>query len=212
ELLDDVGDWLVVPMSLVPVSTNPTAAHDTLGPHTAKWDYRSVDGELLTCVYRYDTPEGKQYRQWDVASRAMRIPDPRPLYHLPAVANADTVVLVEGEKCADALMHIGIVATTAMGGAATSVDKTDWTPLAGRTVIVWPDHDEAGARYADTVIPKSLSIGANVGRIHVPADKPKKWDAADAVAEGADVHTLLAGAMRVASDQPRQPLEITQWR
>ena len=109
-------------------------------------------------------------------------------------------------------MHIGIVATTAMGGAATAITKTDWSPLAGKTVIVWPDHDEAGARYANAVIPKLLGIGARVRRIHVPEDKPQKWDAADAVAEGADVHTLLAGAMRVASDQPRQPLEITQWR
>ncbi len=154
ELLDDVGDWLVVPTSFMPAPAKSSVAHDTLGPHTAKWDYRSADGELLACVYRYDTPEGKQYRPWDVASRQTRMPDPRPLYHLPAVAKADTVVLVEGEKCADALMHIGIVATTAMGGAATSLAKTDWSPLAGKTVIVWPDNDEAGARYANAVIPK----------------------------------------------------------
>jgi len=201
-----------VPGSFIPAPAKSSAAHDTLGPHTAKWDYRGTDGELLACVYRYDTPEGKQYRPWDVTTRQTRMPDPRPLYNLPAVAKADTVVLVEGEKCADALMHIGIVATTAMGGAATAITKTDWSPLAGKTVIVWPDHDEAGARYANAVIPKLLGIGARVRRIHVPEDKPQKWDAADAVAEGADVHTLLAGAMRVASDQPRQPLEITQWR
>lgn len=212
ELLDDVDDWLVVPGSFIPAPAKSSAAHDTLGPHTAKWDYRSADGELLACVYRYDTPEGKQYRPWDVAARQTRMPDPRPLYRLPDVARADTVLLVEGEKCADALMHIGIVATTAMGGAATAITKTDWSPLAGKTVIVWPDHDEAGARYANAVIPKLLGIGAQVRRIHVPEDKPQKWDAADAVAEGVDVHTLLAGAMPVASDQPRQPFEIAQWR
>jgi hypothetical protein len=58
ELLDDVGDWLVVPSSFIPVQVKSSAAHDTLGPHTAKWDFRSADGELLACVYRYDTPEG----------------------------------------------------------------------------------------------------------------------------------------------------------
>src|SRR5690606_41114513 len=133
-------------------------------------------------------------------------------YHLPAVAKADTVVLVEGEKCADALMQLGIVATTAMGGAATALAKTDWSPLAGKTVIVWPDNDDAGARYANAVIPTLLGIGARVRRISIPENKPQKWDAADAVAEGVDVQSLLANAMPVTNDQPRQPFEITQWR
>lgn len=212
ELLDDVGDWLVVPSSFIPAPAKPSAAHDTLGPHTAKWDYRSADGELLACVYRYDTPELKQYRPWDVASRQTRMPDPRPLYNLPAVAGANTVVLVEGEKCADALMSLGIVATTAMGGAATALAKTDWAPLAGKTVIFWPDHDEAGARYADTVIPKLLSIGANVRCIHVPADKPKKWDAADAVADGSDIQALLASATPLSCRKAERHFDITQWR
>ena len=44
----------------------------------------------------------------------MRMPEPRPLYNLPAIAAAEAVVLVEGEKCADALMQLGIAATTAM--------------------------------------------------------------------------------------------------
>lgn len=96
------------------------------------------------------------------------MPEPRPLYNLPAIAAADAVVLVEGEKCADALMQLGIAATTAMGGAATALDKTDWKPLAGKTVAVWPDHDEAGARYASAVIQKLVSIGATVRRVRVP--------------------------------------------
>ena len=110
----------------------------------------------------------------------MRMPEPRPLYNLPAISAVDAVVLVEGEKCADALMRVGIVATTAMGGAATAIDKTDWSPLTGKTIAVWPDHDAAGAKYADAVITKLRSIGAQVRRVTVPMDKPKKWDAADA--------------------------------
>ncbi len=212
ELLYDVGQWLAVPPSVVPLPPSRAIIHDELGPHTGKWDYRSANGALLACVYRYDTPEGKQYRPWDVVSRQMRMPDPRPLYHLPTVAKADTVVLVEGEKCADALLSLGIVATTAMGGAATALDKTDWSPLAGKRVILWPDHDEAGARYADRVAPKLQAIGAEVRRVAIPAGKPRKWDAADAVAEGADVRALLAGAMSVANTQPFQPFEIAQWR
>jgi 5S rRNA maturation endonuclease (ribonuclease M5) len=190
-LRDDAGDWLVVPRIAPTPVLRSAAAHDDLGPHTGKWDCVGADGQLLACVYRHDTPTGKQYRPWDARARAMRVPEPRPpLYNLPAVAASDAVVLVEGETGADALMQLGIVATTAMGGASTAIDKSDWTPLAGKTVAVWPDHDEAGARYADTVIPKLMYIGAEVRRVTVPPNTRKKWDAADAVAEGASRRSL----------------------
>ncbi|MDE2259878.1 MAG: topoisomerase, partial [Betaproteobacteria bacterium] len=184
DLLDDVGEWLMAPCLVVATSAKPGILYDDLGAYSAKWDYLDTDGQLLACVYRYDTPNGKQYRPWDARARAMRMPLPRPLYNQPAIATVDSVVLVEGEKCADALMRVGIVATTAMGGAATAIDKTNWAPLAGKTVAVWPDHDDAGAKYADAVIPKLQSIGARVRRVTVPQGKPRKWVAADAVAEG----------------------------
>jgi 5S rRNA maturation endonuclease (ribonuclease M5) len=211
DLLDDVGNWLAVPRPITASNVKPGIAQDDLDQHSAKWDYLSADGELLACVYRYDTPNGKQYRPWDVKTRSMRMPEPRPLYNLPAISAVEAVVLVEGEKCADALMRVGIVATTAMGGAASTIDKTDWSPLAGKTVAVWPDHDAAGAKYADGVIAKLRSIGAQVRRVTVPRDKPKKWDAADAVAEGFDVDALLAASTRVNRKEGQQ-FDVTQWR
>ncbi len=214
DLLEDAGDWLMVPRIATAPALHTSRAYDDLGPHTGKWDYLAADGSLLACVYRHDTPTGKQYRPWDVRARAMRMPEPRPLYNLPAIAAADAVVLVEGEKCADALMQRGIVATTAMGGAATAIDKTDWTPLAGKTVAVWPDHDDAGARYADAVIQKLLHSGATVRRVSVPQDKPAKWDAADAVAEGFDVESLLRASLLVTgiTTASAPSLDITRWR
>ena len=213
ELLEDAGDWLMVPRIAAAPVLHTSRAYDDLGPHTGKWDYLAADGSLLACVYRHDTPSGKQYRPWDVRARAMRMPEPRPLYNLPAIAASSDVVLVEGEKCADALMHLGITATTAMGGAATAIEKTDWTPLADKTVVVWPDYDEAGSRYADAVITRLRQIGAKVRRVTVPQDKPKKWDAADAVAEGVDVSALLRSSAPVADDlQPLEAIQISQWR
>ena len=209
-LLEDIGHWLIVPRLAVPITVSSSAPRDDLGPATAKWNYHDANGKLLACVYRYDPPGGKQYRPWDVGSRSMRMPEPRPLYNLPAIAASNDVVLVEGEKCADALMHLGITTTTAMGGASTAVDKTDWTPLTGKTVVVWPDHDEAGARYADVVIEKLQQIGATVRRVTIPEDRPKKWDAADAVAQGFDVVSLLATSSPVTDAV--QPMDITRWR
>ncbi|CBJ41552.1 AAA family ATPase [Ralstonia solanacearum] len=211
QMLEDIGTWLAMPRIACGPLTHASTAFDDLGPHAGKWDYLDVDGRLLACVYRYNTPGGKQYRPWDARARSMRMPDPRPLYNLPALVASDAVVLVEGEKCADALARIGIVATTAMGGAATTIDKTDWSPLAGKTVAVWPDHDTAGAKYADAVIPKLQQIGARVRRVTVPEDKPKKWDVADAVEEGFDVESLLVASTVVADAMAARSLDITRW-
>lgn len=160
-------------------------AYDDLGPHTGKWDYLDVNGNLIACVYRYDTPKGKKYRPWDVVNRRHCAPDPRPLYNLPGIKDAQHVVLVEGEKAADALILKGINATTAMFGANAPIDKTDWSPLDGKNVLIWPDNDEAGHQYAGAV---SRYLGGMIGKLSlsilaIPDDKPKGWDAADAVAD-----------------------------
>ena len=170
-LLDDIGRWLAVPSPVAPLPAADNT-REALGSPSAQWDYLSPEGVLLARVLRFDLPSGKQYRPWDPASGTCRMPVPRPLYNLPEVSRSTSVVLVEGEKCAEALRGIDIVATTSMGGARAPVEKTDWSPLSGKTVIVWPDQDEAGAAYADQAIPKLHSIGARVRRIVVPADKP----------------------------------------
>lgn len=71
---------------------------------------------------------------------------PWPLYNLPGIVKADTVVVVEGEKCADALGKYGVAATTSPGGAKNAINA-DWSPLAGKNVVLWPDFDEPGRQY-----------------------------------------------------------------
>lgn len=123
---------------------------DDLGPATAKWDYFDATGKLIAVVYRYDPPgRKKEFRPWDAKRRKMAPPEPRPLYNQPGLAAASHIVLVEGEKCAQALIDAGVVATTAMHGANAPVDKTDWQPLAGKSVLIWPDRDAPGWDYAD---------------------------------------------------------------
>ena len=62
-----------------------------------------------------------------------------------------------------------------MGGAATAIEKTDWTPLAGKTVVViMPDHDGPDRCAADAVVPRLRQVGATVRRVTVPQDKPKE--------------------------------------
>ncbi len=70
-------------------------------------------------------------------------PKPWPIYNRARVLASDRVVVVEGEKCAHALYNLGIVATTAPCGAGKA-ECADWTPLSGKDVILWPDHDADG--------------------------------------------------------------------
>jgi DNA primase len=53
-----------------------------------------------------------------------------------------------------------MVTTTTMNGAQ-SPEKSDFGPLKGRRVFLWPDADEAGARYAETVALLAYKAGAN---------------------------------------------------
>jgi len=69
DLLNDVGDWLAVPRFVAASNNKPGVAHDDLGQHSGKWDNLSADGELLACVYRYDTPNGKQYTGLGMSGR-----------------------------------------------------------------------------------------------------------------------------------------------
>lgn len=205
-IVNDIRQWLgVAPPTTVPARRDSRRVPiDELGPYTAKWDYVTAEGELIACVYRYDPPTGKEYRPWDVRARMWRAPDPRPLYNLPAIRKATHIVLVEGEKCAAALISRGIAATTAMHGATAPVDKTDWRPLSAKSVLIWPDRDAPGWDYAENAARACVAAGcASVAILVSPIDKPEKWDAADAVAEGFDYAALIDhGERRIIKAAP----------
>ena len=199
-VLDAAADLLGRSRSIrVPKARKQNVPVDELGPATAKWDYLDAAGHLLAVVYRYDPPgQKKQFRPWDAKRRKMAPPDPRPLYNQPGIASAAQVVLVEGEKCAQALIDMGIVATTAMHGANAPTDKTDWSALSGKAVLIWPDRDKPGWEYATQVAQAILSAGAKSCHVlYPPEDAVEGWDAADAIAEGFDVATFLAHGPRL---------------
>jgi putative DNA primase/helicase len=174
-------------------------AMDDLGPATAKWDYHDSVGKLVAVVYRYDPKPGhKEFRPWDVRRRKMAPPDPRPLYNQPGLLHAEQVVFVEGEKCAQALIDFGVCATTAMHGANAPVEKTDWSPLSGKHVLIWPDRDKPGWHYADQASQAILRAGAKSCVIlQPPAERPEGWDAADALLDGFDVAGFISVGERL---------------
>ena len=224
EIVSSIQTWLGTPQRPLPQSkashskTRSKPEAEALGAPTGKWDYQDVHGNLIACVYRYDTSSGKQFRPWDVKSKEHRAPEPRPLYNQVGIARADRVVLVEGEKCAKALIDLGICATTAMHGANAPVDKTDWSPLLGKHILVWPDHDKPGKDYADRVINKLLTLEkiASLALLAVPEEKPQSWDAADAVAENLDIAAFLEAYAQSINlpleEHPGHTVELPDWQ
>ena len=202
QVLEHAKGWLgrvaTVPANMG-ASKTKTPAVDDLGPATAKWDYQDATGKLIAVVYRYDPlPGRKEFRPWDVRRRKMAPPEPRPLYNQPGMLKAEQVVMVEGEKCAQALIEMGVCATTAMHGANAPVDKTDWSPLSGKHVLIWPDRDKPGWQYADHASQAILQAGAkSCAILQPPAEKPEGWDAADAVLDGFDITGFLAVGERL---------------
>jgi putative DNA primase/helicase len=90
----------------------------------------------------------------------------KPLYnaHTLASQQGQKVWLVEGEKCADLLTGLGLVATTS--GGADSVSRADWSALHDREVIIWPDNDQAGMKYAAQAYEKLAASGCNVSVVN----------------------------------------------
>jgi len=153
------------------------------------WTYRDESGGEIGHVVRYEEG-GKK----DVIPFFSRSPDgkwgpggvssPRPLYGLDRLAARPDapVIVAEGEKAADAAgrMYSGVVAVTSQGGSSAA-RRSDWGPLKDRKVVIWPDNDSEGRRYALDVIALLEDAGANVvGVVDVSLlDLPVKGDAAD---------------------------------
>lgn len=196
-----------------PKRRNPKGG-EAWGAPSSVYRYTDATGKLIAEIERYDWEKDgerkKTFRPWDVAQRKYTHPETRPLYNLQNIASAPEIVIVEGEKAADALIAQNIDATTAMGGGNAPLEKTDWTPLRGRKVIIWPDNDEAGKAYAERLRGHLEGQGAlAVSILNVPADKPHKWDAADA--EGEDLGGIIRSMRAEAPAQSTVNFDIEFW-
>ncbi len=198
------------------------ALEKKLGPRSRVWKYFAADGEPVGVVIRWDRQNGnKEIRPisrigggWIIGA----MPEPRPLYDLPIVSKSPAVIVTEGEKAADAIRSLGVSATTSAGGSS-SATKTDWSPLAGKIVAIWPDNDGPGEKYLAAVVAalSKLSPRPTV-RIIRPAGQPDKGDAADWLAAGGTSEQLEQLVLhaepvkfeeRTASNDPRHPKQIT---
>jgi hypothetical protein len=152
------------------------------------WDYHDAQGELIYQVVRFVKQGEKNYFQ--------RIPHhtkpgewvnglngTKPtIYRLPEVLRAaemgETIYITEGEKCADALRKLGLVATTNSGGAGRWRGEYSKYLEGAGAVIVLADNDEVGAKHADEVLRATRSIVPVIRTVDFP-DLAPHGDVAD---------------------------------
>ena len=67
-------------------------------------------------------------------------------YHAEKLKDTPVVVLVEGEQKVEKLEALGFPATCNAGGSSAPT-KTDWRPLAGKTILFWRDFDAPGEQH-----------------------------------------------------------------
>lgn len=119
-------------------------------------------------------------------------PDVRPLW-TPAdskpIAESPVVMLCEGEKTADALVRLGAPCVATWAGGTNGVDKADYGPLTGRTVIIIPDNDEPGQKALAVLAGLLAPIASEVKVWRVPS---RLNDAADLWLEGGSLDDLAA--------------------
>ena len=140
---------------------------------TCRWVYKDKDGNVVGHVRRLEEDKkadqlksSKQVIPYFNESGQSGIPEGLPadyrIYGIESLSNfKETIFIVEGEKCAHALITLGYQALTSLGGCG-QVEQADWSILQKASkIILMPDNDEAGQRYASTVFNRLRSVTEN---------------------------------------------------
>ena len=200
----------------IPVLDPPEDMPDPKLPPGQRHEYLTQDGRTLGYVVRQQEGDRKTFRprtpwyddQGQIVWRSKGFVNPRPLYGLDRLARwpSAVVVLVEGEKCADALgAALPDTPVLSWPGGSNAVAHVDFEPLRGRRVVLWPDADDPGSKAMKTAGDLLAALGCTVKIVMLPPDAPKGWDCADAIEEGWTEEALkgiLGQSQRVSPEPP----------
>lgn len=155
---------------------------------TGEYAYRLSDGwvQRVESHDRIADPTGFRWVECrEDANGARFLPAVRPtLYNSDMISalapDMKFLFWCEGEKDADALAKLGLVATTVAQGSANRMWCPEWSGLVrGRTVIFLPDNDTPGVEYAAWYAGCCLvARAAAVATVRLPGLK-KKGDVSD---------------------------------
>lgn len=210
------------PILPTPSSANaPPDTHYKLGTPRYKHEYRGMNGGLLGYIWVFypasgpkeifpltwcrEKETGKEEWRWLSFSK------PRPMYGLDKLLARPkaNIILVEGEKAANAVQLLfpkQVVMTWA--GGSQAVKYTDFSPIYGRSVILWPDNDKPGL---DAMHDVAEIIGDKCEHIRfltLPEGSPEGWDGADATWTAEEAQAYVKS--HLSKDDPTGPPPPTQ--
>ena len=169
----------------------PSTTITTNGNHSshivATYDYEDLLGTPVFQVVRYD-PKGFKQRRLDSEGSWIwnmngveRVP-----FRLPELMAADPAGLVfitEGEKDANNLATLGLVATTNPMGAKKWADEySEW--LKGRNVVVLPHNDPVGYQHGQSVAKSLYGVANSVKVLELPGLVEDGGDVTDWLNQG----------------------------
>ena len=197
------GDFQGYPDNLAPPNRKP------IRPKAERaWEYRSKSRTRILRVHRTDDGKGNR-KFWQTPLISFATPkDLRGLvvpYRLDEALveldeGASFVAWVEGEPCADKLWDLGIPSVTSLGGSGGFDPERDGGHLDPTRVVVVPDQDACGMKYA-----RKVAAAYPGCRWLLPFPDTAEWngampkdgglDVADWIADGATVEEILAGVL-----------------
>lgn len=179
----------------------------------ARYPYTTFEGEVLfEKVRRF--PKDFRVTPAGVVGKLASV----PLYRLAEVAHAitagTTVHVVEGEKDADRLVSLGLVATTNYEGAAKPDQRAKWRreyadQLAGAHVVVVADNDDPGRAHASHWAAQLRAGRCKSVRLVVPT---RGKDVSDHLDAGGTLEELAPLASDDAPDDPEAEATAEQTR
>lgn len=162
----------------------PAARRVRVSNATTVFAIRDAAGRLVAEHVRIERPGVEKAFAWrrDGRSglRGLRVAE-LPLYgaeHVAAFDRSRPVFLCEGEKTAARLVSIGAQAVGTVTGAGSVPGAGPLGVLQGWNVVLWPDHDAAGARHMDRIAAQLRGVARSV-RTFTPAGLPAGGDAAE---------------------------------
>lgn len=187
-----------------PAEDIATAVGLTLGDLFDKDGHAEYDYGNGHRVIRRRTREGKRIVQQNKPQITSLYRHP---YSMP-IEESDLVVLVEGEKCVDAALHLGERCVTTWPGGASAVGQVDLSPLSGKRIRIIGDNDEAGRQAVAKLIARLAGIAEVDSVWTAPIEKQGVDDIWLAGGSLADLVPLLVEAEPV--DQPDRGFVLTR--
>ncbi len=181
------------------------------GEPASTWKIKDADGNVRAVHVRFDGPDGKKVlwklpgaNDWGLGG--FRTAD-LPLYGSECVGDWPDdapIIVTEGEKAADALRTTHVPAVGTVTGASGTPRDGALSILKDRSVVLWPDNDEAGRNHMNRIASKLQGVASEV-RIYEWRDAPGEG------ADAADHPGILSRRREAMSDLLREMAETPVW-